>query len=254
MNSLFKHAIRCIACLSCAACSEVEIQDYSGGDALYFYRGTYGTIHVFQQDSIFYSFLVKNKERDTLYLDLRAMGRPVDRPRKISIEQINADAPLAARPGVHYIAFNDPAIAPLMYMPANATAYQVPIVLLRDPGLKQEIVTLGMRIVENEEFKVGLERQSTFQVKFSDQFLPSTNWRPGSTVGWAFVFGEYGQQKHWFLYTYVGFKDFDADVSTYSQGVRKFYNQEARDKLAAYNAANPVLTEADGQVVTFPTL
>ncbi|MDR0765446.1 MAG: DUF4843 domain-containing protein [Odoribacteraceae bacterium] len=254
MKTYFTRVLPCIAALACASCSEEEIQDYSGDAALYFYRGTYETMHVFQRDSLFYSFLSSGKERDTLYIDTRVMGHPVDRPRAVTIEQTDASDPLAAVPERHYVPFDDPAVKPLMQVPANAVACRLPVILLRDESLEREIVTLRLRIVENDEFKVGIEKQSTFQFKFSDQFLPSTNWQPGNALGWALVFGEYGKQKHWFVHTHVGFTDFDADVSTYPQDVRKFYNAQAREKLAAYNAANPVLKEDNGQEVTFPVI
>ncbi|MDR0544061.1 MAG: DUF4843 domain-containing protein [Odoribacteraceae bacterium] len=243
-----------ILAIATVACAEEEIKDYAGDAALYFYRGSYQTIHVFQRDSVFYSFLATANERDTLYIDTRVMGYPVDRPREITLRQIDANDPLAAIPGTHYVAFNDPAIKPLMYMPANATSYRLPVILIRDASLQQQIVNLRLQIVENSDFKIGIEKQATFQIKFSDQFLPATNWRPGSSVGWFTVFGEYGKQKHWFLHTQVGFTDFDADVSTYPLAVRKFYNQQAREKLAAYNAVNPVLKEDNGQEVYFPTI
>ncbi|MDR2415030.1 MAG: DUF4843 domain-containing protein [Odoribacteraceae bacterium] len=253
MKTIFTRAIPCIIALACA-CTEQQVSDYSGDAALYFYRGSYETIHVYQQDSLFYSFLSSQEERDTVYIDTRVMGAPVDRPRAISIEQVDASDPLAAIPGTHYVAFDDPAVKPLMYIPANATAYRMPVILLRHESLKQEIITLRLRIVENDEFKIGIDKQAAFQVKFSDQFLPSTNWRPGNALGWTLVFGEYGKQKHWFVYTYVGFTDFDADVSTYPLDVRKFYNAQAREKLAAYNAVNPVLKEDNGQEVSFPVI
>ncbi|MDR2130579.1 MAG: DUF4843 domain-containing protein [Odoribacteraceae bacterium] len=238
-----------------AACTGIEPPAYSGNDAIYFYRGTYQTIHVFQRDSLFYSFINSgNKERDTLYLDLRTMGIPATFDRSFGIEQANADSTDAARPGVHYIPFDDPAIAPAMNIPAGAVSYRMPLVLLRDTSLLHEAVTLVLRLVPNEHFRVGIERQATFQVKFSARFLPSTNWRPGSTVGWHHVFGEYGERKHWFIVTYVGFHFFEDDVSTYPLAVRKYYNQQAREKLAAYNAVNPVLVEGNGQPVIFPTI
>jgi hypothetical protein len=244
----------CCALLSLAACNEEEVPDYSGDSALYFYRGSYETINVYQRDSIFYSFLSKGQDRewDTVYIDLRTMGGLQDRVRRFAIKQENASDSSAALPGVHYVAFDDPGMTPLLQIPANANRYQMPVILRRDTSLQQKTVTLQLAIVENEEFKVGVERQSTFQIKFSDQLLPSTNWRPGSITGWAFVFGEYGQRKHWFVITYVGFRSFDDDVSTYPIDVRRFYNQQAREKLAAYNASHPVLTESNGQVVTFP--
>jgi hypothetical protein len=157
-------------------------------------------------------------------------------------------------PGVHYVAFDDAAMLPHVQVPANATVYRLPLILLRDASLQDETVTLDMRIVENEEFKVGIDGQSTFRVNFSDQYLPTSNWRPGSTAGWHTVFGEYGSRKHWFIVTYVGFTDFEGNPANYPLMVRKYYNARAREKLTAYNAANPVLTEANGQTVSFPTI
>ncbi|MDR1274488.1 MAG: DUF4843 domain-containing protein [Odoribacteraceae bacterium] len=253
MNNRLIQLALCCALLSCASCTEEVVPDYTGDHALYFYRGTYETIHVYQRDSLFYSFLSggMNMERDTIYLDLRVMGGLQDRARRFAIKQENAGEPSAAQPGVHYVAFDDPGMTPLLQVPANANRYQMPVILLRDPGLREETVVLKLAIVENDEFKIGLEQQSSFQIKVSDQLMPTSAWRPGYAGGWAYVFGEYGPQKHWFVITYVGFTDLDGDVSTYPIDVRRFYNQQAREKLAEYNATHPVLTESNGQEVFF---
>jgi hypothetical protein len=251
MNKIIRHLICACACIACA-CNEEEVPGYAGESALYFQRGT-GLVP--QRDSTFYSFLSKEltSDRDTIYINICAMGDVQDRPRPFVIRQ-TATGNSDARPGIHYVPFDDPGMAPFMQMPARATDTRMPVILIRDSSLQQETVTLKMTIIENEEFKVVPEGQSTFKITFSDQLLPAANWKPGSALGWTFVFGDYGQRKHWFLITYVGFRNFDDEVSEYSLDVRRFYSSQAREKLAEYNANNPILTESDGTVVTFPTI
>jgi hypothetical protein len=246
----------CVGVLfACTSCSENVLPDYSGDDAIYFYHGTYGgNINVFQRDSIIFSFISSGlKERDTVYIDVRTMGDIQPRPRPFRVEQIDGDEESAAQPGVHYVPFDDPEMLALTRIPANATQYAMPVILLRDPTLQEQTVRLRMALVENEEFKIGIDKQAIFCVRFADQFMPTDQWPlDRENFGWAFYFGKYGERKHWFLVTYVGFSDFTANPADYPNDVRKFYNQQAREKLAAYNAVNPTLKERNGEDVTFP--
>jgi hypothetical protein len=241
-----------------AACSENEVPGYTGDDALYFYRGAYGNVNVYQRDSIFFSFLTQGglKQRDTLYIDVRTMGMPQNRERQIAIEQINTDKEATAQVGVHYVDFRDEEMRRLLIIPANAVRYMMPVIVLRDASLQREMVSLQIKIIENEDFRVGIDKQSTFILKLSDQLLPSTHWQPGSSSGWATVFGAYGQEKHRFLINYVGFTDFDTEPSSYPLAVRRFLNEQARKKLSEYNEANSgnELKEANGDRVAFPVI
>jgi hypothetical protein len=256
MNKSIIYAILCTLFL--VACNEKEVPGYAGDDALYFYRGTYGNVNVFQRDSIFYSFLTQsgNKPSDTVYVDIRTMGMPQNYERQIAIEQTNMGGEFDAQAGVHYVDFRDSELQKLLRIPAGAVMYKMPVVLLRDASLQTKIVNLKIKIVENEYFKAGIDEQASFIPKFSDQLLPSVNWRPGSTDGWTTVFGAYGTEKHRFVINYVGFTDFDGDVSSYPLAVRRYLNEQARKKLTEYNAAHPgdELKEANGDRVSFPVI
>jgi hypothetical protein len=258
MNKLIIYTLLCCSFFSWAACNEEVVPGYSGNDALYFYRGTYESVNVFQRDSIFYSFLTQGgtKLRDTVYIDIRTMGLPQDRNRPIEIEQVATKEGNDAQPGVHYVDFHDPEMQQLLQIPAHAVMYKMPIILLRDASLQTKIMNLQIKIVENADFKIGIDKQSTFGIKFSDQLLPSANWKPGFTGGWHLVFGAYGQEKHRFVISYVGFTDFEADVASYPQAVRKWLNEQARKKLVTYNEAHPgnELKESNGEAVAFPVI
>lgn len=250
MNKIYTCVFVFAVVLFLSACEQKNVELYENEPALYFWRGTDYTRDFRQYDSLSYSFFVKEaaRERDTVYVQLRTMGLPVDKPRAINLVQTNAGAKNAAVAGTHYVAFDDAAVVSRMVVPAGAVVTDIPVIILRDTSMKKQEFLLNLEIGRNENFEVGLEDQKTFRIKISDMTFKPSNWS-----SWQTYFGDWGSVKMWFIINYVGVSDFD-NYSQYSQAMLDFYKMKASQKLEEYNKNNnTILTEDDKiTVVVFP--
>lgn len=250
MNKIYTCISVFIGMLFFAACEEKNVELYKNEPALYFWRGTDYSVDFRQYDSLAYSFFVKdaNRQRDTVYVQLRTMGLPTDAPRTVKLVQTNAGAVDAAVPGTHYVAFDNAEVASQMVVPAGAVITHIPVIVLRDPSTKSREYRLNLEIAKNENFEAGLEEQKKFLIKISDMTFKPSNWN-----SWQYYFGEWGPVKMWFIINYVGVSDFD-NYSQYSQAMLDFYKMKANQKLEEYNKNNNTILTEDDQIteVVFP--
>lgn len=217
-----------LAAIFLASCEKREVIKYEDKDCLYFYRFTWG-----QKDSIMYSFSSKSDdvELDTVWVDVRTMGATSDKPRPVSMKQLNTGEPDAGIAGTHYISFDDPAIQGLMQVEAQKAQMMLPVIIMRHPSLKQQTVRIQIGIASNEYFTTGIEQQQTFLVKVTDKEEEPGNW----STDWVYVFGPWSSLKMQFISKYVGIKDFD---EVPSDGTYRIYLKAKAGKvLNEYNAA-----------------
>lgn len=250
MNKIYICVFIFMVILLFSACEEKNVELYKNEPALYFFRGTDYANNFRQYDSLSYSFFVKGvaRGRDTVYVQLRTMGLPVDKPRAVKLVQTNIGAKDAAVAGTHYVAFDDVVVASHMVMPAGAVVANIPVVILRDPSMKKQEFLLSLEIERNENFEVGLEDQKIFRIKISDMTFKPSNW-----FLWEDFFGDWGSVKMWFIINYVGVSDFD-NYSQYPRAMLDFYKMKASQKLEEYNKNNNTILMEDDQitVVVFP--
>ncbi|MDR1415717.1 MAG: DUF4843 domain-containing protein [Odoribacteraceae bacterium] len=243
MKKRFAYIFMLVALLS--ACQELEVDKYENDPRLYFYRAPFAPE---QRDSISHSFFLQEAAivRDTVLVEVRTMGFPSSEPRAFKIKQINADAPNAAQAGVHYISFDTEEIQGLMQVLPGQVSTFVPVVLLRDPSLKQTEMRLEITIAENEYFKPGIQDNAKFTVTVSDFAVMPASW-----ARWQISFGAWGAQKMFFVSNYLGV-DLAAPVSD-DYDLYLYYQGMAKDALSRYNSEHPgnPLEEADGTPVTF---
>lgn len=124
------------------------------------------------------TFIYDNSDvdRDTVYIPMRTMGFVTEYDRPIGIEQAEAVFEEGveganAVPGVHYVPFDDPEYQKFAVVKAGQAEAQLPVILLRDPSLENEEVTLRIRIVQNEAFAPINEEDSEKLVTFSDMIM-----------------------------------------------------------------------------------
>lgn len=228
------------------ACEREDIYEYDNDPRLYFYKARWSS-DAQQADSVVYSFFFAPEGwvRDTVYIDLRAMGLKTDYPRPFTLIQSNTGAADAAVSGKHYVPFDSEEIKNLWQMPAGRVQYWVPVILLKDPSLATDKVELKLRIAENEYFKTGIDTLLNYRVLFTSRAEEPANW----STYWRYVFGTWGERKMWFVMKYLDIEDFSITSSDYAY--RGVLTSIAQKQLEAYNANNPTLTEADGTPVTF---
>lgn len=218
-----------------------------------------------------YSFLMNAAEeqtRDTVWLKVNTLGKlsPDSRPLAlIQVEDTNRNV-VNAVAGKHYVAFDDPALAELYRVPGDSAVAEVPVVVLRDPSLKEGDVALRITFGDNGWFKPGYPSFTTYTLTISDNLAKPQMWQVLSV---DYYLGTYGLKKHELMIQWTG-KPWDDEyfrlLSTYDSywGMWMFNDAAYIDyldawfakKLAEENArrleeGKDVYREADGKPVSF---
>ena len=139
---------------------------------------------------------VETKVLDTVWMEVETMGFLEDRDRSFVLEQVKKGDGEQAVAGKHYIAFDDPLVSGYYNVPAGKNKAKFPIVLKRDPSLKDQEVTLCIRIGQNENFIPGYEVYQEKTVTVADILVQPQNWTFLASYYFA---GNYGKAKHQFM-------------------------------------------------------
>ena len=127
----------------------------SSGDLITSSEGLYDEIY-----DTYYSFALQSATtgtditQDTVWIEVSTMGFLSDQDRQVELQQVVTGENDAVS-GVHYVAFDDPALLAKSYVPAGQNMASVPIVVLRDASLDQHDVVLKITIRDNGVFKPG---------------------------------------------------------------------------------------------------
>ncbi|MEJ2882476.1 DUF4843 domain-containing protein [Pedobacter sp. GR22-6] len=177
--------------------------------------------------------------RDTVYIPVNTIGDLSNVDRTVKLVQVAETGVVdAAVAGVHYLAFDDPSIQPLMVVKANAVKAQIPVVLLRDPSLKEKTVRLRLELVANAQFGLGELRQRALTLVFSDRLERFYSWRVDGTQASAYnAFGKYSTVKHQFMIDILGEKIDEAWYQmALSIAATTHYKNLLKQRLADFNA------------------
>ena len=167
-----------------------------------------------------------------------------DRARPVRFEQIASENPADdAKPGVHYVAFDDQSLAAGYVVPAGATSVQLPVVLLRDESLDAKDYVLRFRVADNGYFRAGLKGGRECTIVISNRLVQPSNW-PGEI-------GAYSEQKHlwlveqtgqkWdydFIYNTLGWSENHTTNQNFDAGYWRYYTGWLRELLAAWEEEN----------------
>lgn len=158
--------------------------------------------------------------RDTVYIQVNTIGgiTAFDRPVRLQqvpeydytyvrdpitnqvTDTIATVRPFTAKPGVHYVDFNDKAMASLMVVKANQVTAQMPVILLRDTSLKTNTYRLRVQLQADEAFGLGESKALSRTIVFSDRLERFYSWRVDNTSATAYnTFGRYSTGKHQFM-------------------------------------------------------
>ncbi len=217
-----------------------------------------------------YSFIYgdADRQRDTLWFDVQTMGFTSTSERPVTLQQLPSEG-VQAVPGKHYVAFDDPAVSHLYVIPAGKATTKLPVIILRDPSLKNESVTLKFGFKENDFFKLGFEEFSTRLIEMTDMLSEPSKWNeaypipgleryfPRYANHLSDFFGAYGVVKHQFLIEQTGKKWDDEYIESLILGdsnYLKYLVRKMSQRLAEVNAERvakglDVLKEADGTIV-----
>ena len=130
-------------------------------------------------------------------------------------------------------------------VPAGKLKVPFIVTLKRHNDLTSETVALSFKVVESDDFKVGVNEQNHFSMKWNDILGKPKNWDTELKE----FFGEYTFVKYRFIIDTVGFGEFGNGMS-WSQ--LKNYQIMMKTALDEYNATHTTpLTDENGQLVEF---
>lgn len=197
----------------------------------------------YERDSVFgYSFAFGPSDVtiDTVFMKVSLLGNVTDYDRPIALQQV-LTGKNDARPGEHYVPFDDPSLASKYILPAKATSATIPVVFKRDATLKSADYILKLTFKPNEAFTFAAKERAYRTLTVSDQLLMPNNWR----LYCQHFFGRYGKVKHQFMIDVTGFRwdneYVDNEVKRYlssDQNVLFGLQYKLRDAVKQYNATH----------------
>jgi len=178
------------------------------------------------------------KIRDTVYIQVNTIGKTENYDREVKLVQVtemNVQNP--AVPGVHYVAMDDPSIKSLMVVKANAVNAMIPVILLRDPSLKNNSYRLRLELTANQQFGLGELQSRGRAIRFSDRLERFYSWRLDALPAPASnTFGKYSTRKHQFMIDVLHQQIDEAWYQAASSiGALSHYKNLLGEALAAYN-------------------
>ncbi len=231
-----------------ASCSK-DIMEYQNDPRVYFYERA-NDLNNTRITSKSFSFLPLASDilRDTFKIKVKTMGVPADYDRVVRGKTV-ADSTTAVE-GENYD-FIDGIVK------AGDTEGYLYVLLYRTADIKNKTVDLKMRIAETRDFKPGVEEDTVFFLRWSDNLVKPSNWDAGPN----YFFGTYSNTKYRFIIDVLGITEFNLQTSTYfpltegqySAAMMLDFKLRMKEALAAYNSSHSTpLTDENGSPVTFP--
>lgn len=207
-----------------------------------------------------FAYYPEEVKTDTVFLDVAAVGNLSAQPRKVTIVQNIAVGVDNAEPDVHFEPFSG--LMDKLVIEGNATGMKLPVVLKRDPSLKNKEYVLEIRLTENSDFALMSPNSIVKRILMSDILTKPNTWKGAA----AYYLGNYGTEKHKVMIAAAApygitvndewidaiFNKGDYGYVTYWEGIFKTKLQEINDQRTA--AGEGPLTEGaeyGGVTVTF---
>jgi hypothetical protein len=258
------------------SCVQEDFKIFEGKNRLEFI-GNDNVIKISQSFTDKFSFKkikIKNKEVevDTVFLTVRTIGEvDLQKNRRVSIKQIiekdknGKELKNIAKPGIHYIAFDNQKLKKHFVIKAGKTIAKIPIVLIRHSDLQKMSYRLKIRIVKNDFFELAEQKNLDRIIIFSDLYVKPTDWD-----GYSSLFGTYGQKKHQLMENAIkckinkAFFDklFIEDIGDFDESLLSYYYTAFKKALDEYNEKHPKNylreeaeeNEEEGKLVEFPNI
>ncbi len=190
-------------------------------------------------DSLSFSFATYPKEIEEQHMEmvLYVMGEPTTYERVVKLEI--DDSKTTANSSQYELPLQ-------VTIPSGKLEVPFFITLKRTAELIDQTVSLSVKIIESEDFKVGVNEQNHFLLSWNDILGKPVNWDTKLKE----FFGEYSLVKYRFIIDSLGFGEFK-DSMSWSEMTN--YKIKMITALTAYNEKHPEkpLTDENGQLVTF---
>lgn len=149
-------------------------------------------------EDLIYSFVWQDEtvKRDTVYIPLRVIGRVASKDRYVRVFQVTEykveykrdnkgyivdsivhELKNKAKPGIHYVPFDDPEVKRLMKIRADKVEDEFPVILLRDKSLKDTSMRLRIQLGVSEDFQLGEQQTIARTLVISDKFEEPEAWK-----------------------------------------------------------------------------
>lgn len=189
-------------------------------------------------DSLNFSFATypNSVQEQEMQMTLYVMGEAASTNRTANLEIDKAKTTASAS---QYI------LPETITIPAGKLEVPFIVTLKRSEGLTSQTVSLSFKVIESNDFKVGVTEQNHFSMKWNDILGKPKNWDTELKE----FFGEYSLVKYRFIIDSIGFGEFGNGM-TWSE--LKNYQIVMKTALDEYNAspAGP-LKDENGQLVEF---
>ena len=189
-------------------------------------------------DSLNFSFATypNSVQQQEMQMTLYVMGEAASTDRTANLE---VDANKTTASASQYI------LPETITIPAGKLEVPFIVTLMRSEGLTSKTVSLSFKVVESNDFKVGVIEQNHFSMKWNDILGKPKNWDTELKE----FFGEYSLAKYRFIIDTIGFGEFGNGM-TWSE--LKNYQIMMKTALDEYNATHTSpLKDENGQLVEF---
>ncbi|QBQ41384.1 DUF4843 domain-containing protein [Sphingobacterium psychroaquaticum] len=221
------------------SCKKQETMYYEGGELITFYRGRYDV------DSTTYTFAFhpKPKERDTIYLNMRAQGAAQSRQRLIKVK---------AGVGTTAILGED-FLLPEIYLPADSFSVKYPVIILNSEKIKTKSLKIVAEVDASTDLvpgATGREIGGTYAMNSYKIWFSNKADKPAYWSRIEYYFGSFSVARLRFMISTLGISDFSVEAI----GDYGLYNYPVtlRNAMKRYVEENkgPLIDEF-GEIVNF---
>ena len=176
---IFKSSLVALLLVMFSSC-EQDVNNFAGKEGIYF-NATDGSI-----DSLYFSFLGKISDVDTINIPVKVMGNALstDGTYKVVIDEEKT----TAVEGVHYKKLEESYV-----FPANKFGTDFKLIVNRDdPALLTEDRMIALKLIPSENFDLGYSNRVNLRVFITNRLIKPSYWDTYLYI----YFGEYSKVKH----------------------------------------------------------
>lgn len=226
-------------------CEKEKVHAFLGEDRIQFAKTNSSKSAVYEEN-LGFSFAGKGAiSEHEMIIPLVIAGRTASVDRQVAIEIVPEKT--TAQEGIDYILEES-------FIPAESSQGYVKVKLLNTESLETETKTLTIRVVANDNFQVGLQKQLVSSISFYNYLVMPPNW---SLVSRSF--GDYSLVKHEFILFYLDIpsiaftadpKKEDLENHLYSTTTVGYFRIQLRSILRDLNAG--IIEPKENDPFTYP--
>lgn len=218
-------------------CKRGDIAIYDEKPAVYF-------THITDQDSVMYSFAGKDRESDTVYIDLKLLGNKLKQEMKYKVKVNSSET--TAKESLHFKKLED-----YYFFPDGVFDTHLPLIIFnKDKELANRSFRIALDIIPTDDLNTGYPNRVTAHVIVTGQLIKPNYWDNLLFI----YYGPYSKVKHEICIRLQG-HDFPATLDLAGQAPYSFGYWMSQGRVAAkYFTDHVVYDENDNQILPWPSL